>query len=62
MEILALVLALLLVVLALVVVARIISGTVWLASTKKCPNCAERVKIAANVCKHCGHKFVGAEA
>jgi len=25
---------------------------------KTCPQCAERVKVAANVCRFCGHKFV----
>jgi predicted amidophosphoribosyltransferase len=26
-------------------------------NTMKCPDCAERVKGEAKVCKHCGHKF-----
>jgi hypothetical protein len=26
--------------------------------SKTCPACAEDVKLAAQVCKHCGHKFV----
>jgi hypothetical protein len=26
-------------------------------STKKCPECAESVQEAANVCKHCHHRF-----
>jgi hypothetical protein len=30
-----------------------------LAETKSCPRCAERVKSAANVCRFCGHEFVG---
>ena len=25
--------------------------------TKKCPACAESIKIEARVCKHCGYKF-----
>ena len=25
--------------------------------TKKCPDCAEIIKMEANVCKHCGRKF-----
>src|SRR4051794_9194127 len=25
--------------------------------TKACPRCAETVKLAAMVCKHCGHEF-----
>lgn len=24
---------------------------------KTCPRCAEEVKVAAQVCKHCGHEF-----
>ncbi|NVP58065.1 zinc ribbon domain-containing protein [Mycoplana rhizolycopersici] len=24
---------------------------------KACPECAETVLLAANVCKHCGHRF-----
>lgn len=27
--------------------------------TKTCPECAETVLSAANVCKHCGHRFDG---
>jgi hypothetical protein len=26
-------------------------------TTKECPDCAETVLVAANVCKHCGHQF-----
>lgn len=26
-------------------------------ASKKCPSCAEVIKIDAQVCKHCGHKF-----
>lgn len=26
-------------------------------ATKTCPQCAETVKLAAVVCKHCGHEF-----
>lgn len=26
-------------------------------SGKKCPECAETVKLSAKVCKHCGHKL-----
>jgi hypothetical protein len=28
-----------------------------MASTKSCPRCAEKVQIAALVCKHCGYNF-----
>jgi predicted amidophosphoribosyltransferase len=24
---------------------------------KKCPDCAEYIKLEAQVCKHCGHEF-----
>jgi rRNA maturation endonuclease Nob1 len=24
---------------------------------KRCPACAEPVRLAANLCKHCGHRF-----
>ena len=27
---------------------------------KRCPDCAETVLYAANVCKHCGHRFESA--
>jgi len=30
--------------------------------TKICPQCAETVKAAANVCRFCGHQFVEARA
>lgn len=26
------------------------------AGTKQCPDCAEWVKVDANVCKHCGYR------
>ncbi len=29
-----------------------------LAGSKVCPKCAERVKVAATVCRFCGHEFV----
>jgi Uncharacterised protein family UPF0547 len=29
--------------------------------SKLCPDCAEEVKVAANVCKHCGYRFVSAQ-
>lgn len=29
--------------------------------TKTCPDCAETVLEAANVCKHCGHRFASSE-
>jgi ribosomal protein L40E len=28
-----------------------------LRTTKVCDQCAERVKLEANKCKHCGHEF-----
>lgn len=28
---------------------------------KTCPQCAEQVKVAAKICKHCGHTFTAAE-
>ena len=28
---------------------------------RTCPECAETIKKAANVCKHCGHRFRGGE-
>lgn len=28
---------------------------------KKCPDCAEYIKLEAQVCKHCGHEFSGEE-
>jgi hypothetical protein len=31
------------------------------ADEKKCPQCAETIKKAAKVCKHCGHQFSDAE-
>ncbi len=40
-----------------------IFGLAWVAlsdphTTRKCPECAEKVLIDAKVCKHCGHRFV----
>jgi type VI protein secretion system component VasK len=31
-----------------------------LSASKQCPECAEQVQVAANVCKHCGFRFEGA--
>jgi Uncharacterised protein family UPF0547 len=30
-------------------------------ASKTCPDCAEQVKPAANVCRHCGHRFDSGE-
>jgi len=35
--------------------AKTVSGAA--AAVKTCPLCAEEVKVAAKVCKHCGHQF-----
>jgi predicted amidophosphoribosyltransferase len=59
-EVAVLLFALLLFLLAVLIVARIIRGAIHFASTKRCPHCAERVKIDANVCKHCGRDVAGA--
>jgi hypothetical protein len=37
-------------------------GTPRPAAMKVCPDCAESVLAAANVCKHCGHRFTPAAA
>ncbi len=29
----------------------------WNKTVKRCPECAEREKAEARVCKHCGHRF-----
>jgi hypothetical protein len=29
------------------------------AATKRCPECAEEIKAAANVCRFCGFQFIG---
>jgi len=52
--------ALVVIVLAVMVVVRLLRGAATLATTKRCPHCAERVKIDANVCKHCGRDVAGA--
>lgn len=65
---LALLLSPLLSVLALLVVGRhedgsgsegsSVSGSDYLdGKEKRCPDCAEHVKIRARVCKHCGHEW-----
>ena len=28
------------------------------SSGKSCPDCSEKVKSRANVCRHCGHNFI----
>lgn len=41
-------------------VGALVVGGVLIAmgsNKKSCPKCAERVKEAASVCKHCGHQF-----
>lgn len=30
-------------------------GIAWARGTRKCPRCAERIKRAATVCRHCGN-------
>lgn len=35
------------------IVALLLAGT----NGKKCPECAETIKLDAKVCKHCGYKF-----
>lgn len=35
----------------------IISALAQGPATKTCPKCAEKVKLAASVCRHCGHQF-----
>jgi len=52
-----LIIVLVLVVLGAWVIARIITTTATLATTKKCPACQERVKSGATKCKHCGEVF-----
>ena len=37
------------------------SGAGMKGDEKKCPQCAEVIKKAAKVCKHCGHQFSDAE-
>lgn len=39
---------------AAVIVARILTTTAKIASTKPCPHCAERIKLQATACSHCG--------
>lgn len=36
--------------------------TDMIRNTKPCPNCAERVKAEANVCRFCGYQFGQAKA
>lgn len=33
------------------------AATAWENRHKRCPDCAERVRAEARVCKHCGHRF-----
>jgi rRNA maturation endonuclease Nob1 len=37
--------------------ARFVSRAARLRLHKRCPECAERVRGEARVCKHCGHRF-----
>jgi len=60
--VLALLVSPLLAVLALLIAGRYKgssgSGSSYLHDReKKCPDCAERVKLEARVCKHCGHEW-----
>lgn len=36
-----------------------VPATSGMPTTKTCPRCAEDVKFAAQVCRYCGHEFVG---
>lgn len=62
MGIVGAILVLLVVFFVLAIVARMITSGAKFATTKACPDCAERVKSVAAKCRHCGHEFAADSA